>query len=448
MRKDELYRRQLNLARFKLQEQEETAPAKPLRQKRPLDLIDPMYTHNKDQAKLRGESGLISPEAAEKIQRRLLAAHLAELETEKAYREDQTSFGQRLTQAGIDTADQVLDTTAMAAYLTPMPYLGVGIHAAHAAVKKFNAEVTYANDTERKKAALDASRDKAFQAAFGAAFNVVSKVVPPIVGAIAPPIARATARVVPKITPEVVKKVVVPVAQATARTARATGKVAARTARATGKVAARVGKAAIETPLGQAGMRAGGMAATKVQSTRELLNLPLGAVIPQARAKRFASALNHAVDNFIPDTEIIYNKVGSSSLAELFPKQFKVKNGVVTKIDNLPLFKHQIDKLNAIRKQSKVVERSPEFDWVTNSYTTQVGVNPRPLGATETPPGFRDLGHTTVNPANIAPAPRNTTEVNREATKFRAMQRAIDKPQARVNDPFWVTSLGQFRKRK
>ena len=381
MRKDELYRRQLNLARFKLQEQEETAPAKPLRQKRPLDLIDPMYTHNKDQAKLRGESGLISPEAAEKIHRRLIAAHLAELEKEKSYREDQTRFSQRLIQAGIDTADQVLNTTAIAAYLTPMPFLGVGIHAAHAAVKKFNAEVTYANDPERKKAALDASRDKAFQAAFGAAFNVVSKVVPPIVGAIAPPIARATARVVPKITPEVVKKVVVPVAQATARTARATGKFAAR-----------VGKAAIETPLGQAGMRAGGMAATKVQSTRELLNLPLGAVIPQAGAKRVASALNHDVVNFIPDTEIFSNRI-----APLFDP--RGKNPLVLGPGELPK-----QQLRSIPRESMVVGRSPVYDYRTGKLTGDVGRNPRPLIDPMNPnlparSGTRDVGYPTMDPA-------------------------------------------------
>lgn len=393
MRKDELYRRQLNLARFKLQEQEETAPAKPLRKKRPLDLSDPddMATHNREQAKLRGESGLISPEAAEKIQRRVLAAHLAELETEKSYREDQTRFSQRLIQAGIDTADQVLNTTAIAAYLTPMPFLGVGIHAAHAAVKKFNAEVTYANDPERKKAALDASRGKAFQAAVGAAVGGLMKVVPPIVGAIAPPIARATARVVPKVTPEVVKKVVVPVAQATARTARATGKVAAR-----------VGKAAIETPLGQAGMRAGGRAATKVQSTRELLNLPLGAVIPQAGAKRVASALKHDVDNFIPDTEIFSNRI-----APLFNP--RGKNPLVPGIRKPPQLKlgpGELSKqeLRSIPGESMVVGRSPVYDYRTGKLTGDVGRNPRPLIDPMNPnlparSGTRDVGYPTMDPA-------------------------------------------------
>ena len=391
MRKDELYRRQLNLARFKLQEQEETAPAKPLRQKRPLDLSDPddMFTHNMEQAKLRGESGLISPEAAEKIQRRLLAARKSELETEKPDREDQTSFGQRLTQAVIDTADQVLDTTAMAAYLTPMPFLGVGIDAAHAAVKKFNAEVTYANDPERKKAALDASRDQAFQAAFGAAVGGLMKAAPPI--ATAKAIARATARVVPKITPEVVKKVVVPVAQATARTARATGKVAAR-----------VGKAAIETPLGQAGMRAGGRAATKVQSTRELLNLPLGAVIPQAGAKRVASALKHDVDNFIPDTEIFSNRI-----APLFNP--RGKNPLVPGIRKPPQLKlgpGELSKqeLRSIPGESMVVGRSPVYDYRTGKLTGDVGRNPRPLIDPMNPnlparSGTRDVGYPTMDPA-------------------------------------------------
>ena len=360
MRKDELYRRQLNLARFKLQEVAfvNTSPL-------PRE---------------------ISPESAEKIannKRRMRDARSMELEAEKTDIENQNSFGQRLTQAVIDTADQVLDATAIAGYFTPMPYLGVGIDAAHAAVKKFNAEVTYANDPERKKAALAASRDQVVDAALGTAFNVAFKV--------APPIAKAIARAVPKVTPEVVKKVVVPVAQATARTARATGEVAAR-----------VGKAAIETPLGQAGMRAGGRAATKVQSTRELLNLPLGAVIPQAGAKRVASALKHDVDNFIPDTEIFYNRI-----APLFNP--RGKNPLVPGIRKPPQLKlgpGELPKqqLRSIPRESMVVERLPVYDYRTGKLTGDVGRNPRPLIDPMNPnlparSGTRDVGYPTMDPA-------------------------------------------------